>query len=337
MDEKGFRAFVAAGKRVKPDLDEAEIRSNLGIVAEFERFLSGRDSVKMFQTASEDDVEAFVEELGLSNRANYENLVALVRYARFTNTKAVEARVIEMLDGAEVMDALAVILKSRTGQEGCEKVFAGIELPSVETSHAEWPVVTKAVMERLEAQLDEGAWKGALLAGPHTAPDEYYLPERKKFEESKDIDEYLSRRADEFAALLQQCKDEDVLFFNQEIDEDVLAFVRGNKEIGGGVRDGDTIFETKIPFMAREYIRETDPVTRRYLYCHCPWVRESIRSGLEISPNFCYCSAAYHKKPWDVIFGKPVEAEVVSSVLRGDLVCRFAIKIPEGYREKIPP
>ena len=40
MDEKGFRAFVAAGKRVKADLDEAEIRSNLEIVSEFERFLS---------------------------------------------------------------------------------------------------------------------------------------------------------------------------------------------------------------------------------------------------------------------------------------------------------
>ena len=334
MDEKGFRAFVAAGKRVKPDLDEAEIRSNLEVVAEFERFLSRSGSEKAFRSASKDEVEAFVEELGRSGKADYENLVALVRYARFANSKVVEARVIEMLDGAEVMDALAEILKNRIGQDRCDSIFLGIELPSLQTPHANWPIVTKQVMERLEAQLDEGTWKDVLLAGPHTAPDEYYLPERKKFEESKGIDEYLSGRADEFAALLKQCVDEDRLFFNQEIDEDVLAFVRANKEIGGGVRDGDTIFETKIPYLAREYLRETDSVKKRYFYCHCPWVRDAIRSGIDVSPNFCYCSAAYHKKPWDVIFREPVEAEVVSSVLRGDLVCRFAIKIPEEYREK---
>ena len=331
MDEQGFRAFVARGKRVKADLDEATIRSNLELVAAFERFLSESDSGRTFQGASGDDLGAFVRELGDSGMATYENLLALVRYARFAGNKSVEARTVELLDGAEVMGSLAGILKERVGPTKTEEVFLGIELPSIDTPRSAWPAVTKKVMERLESTLDEDAWKGALLAGPHTAPDEYYLPERKKFLESKDIDEFLDRRADDFAALLEQCMEEDVLFFNQEIDGEVLAFVKGNKEIGGGVREGNTIYETKIPHMTREYLRETDTVKKRYLYCHCPWVKEAIRSGLSVSPNFCYCSAAYHKKPWDVIFGRPVEAEVVSSVLMGDLVCRFAIKVPEEF------
>ncbi len=36
------------------------------------------------------------------------------------------------------------------------------------------------------------------------------------------------------------------------------------------------------------------------------------------------------KKPWEVIFEGPLEAEVLESVLQGDLRCRFAIHLPAG-------
>jgi hypothetical protein len=332
VDEKGFRAFVAEGKRVRKDLDEGTIRASLKLIRRFERFLSKRRPGRDFRKATKRDLEAFVRELGESNEANYENLLALVRYARFANNKAVEASVIEMLDGAEVMEVLAGILKDRIGSRGRDDIFCGIDLPSIGSSHKGWPKVTKEIMDRLESKLDESTWKGALLAGPHTAPDEYYLPEKRRYEGSGGLDKFLSARADEFLALLKQCRDEGTLFFNQEIDDEALSYVKSNREIGGGVRKGDIIYETKIPYMVREYLREEDPRMRRYYACHCPWVREAIRSGLQVSPNFCYCSAAYHKKPWDVIFDEPVDVEVVSSVLKGDETCRFAIKIPEKHR-----
>jgi hypothetical protein len=85
--------------------------------------------------------------------------------------------------------------------------------------------------------------------------------------------------------------------------------------------------------MAKKYLHEKDPKKKRYYYCHCPWVREAILSGVKISPNFCYCSAGFEKRPWDVIFDQPVKADVIESVLRGDLVCKFAIHIPKGFLE----
>jgi hypothetical protein len=86
--------------------------------------------------------------------------------------------------------------------------------------------------------------------------------------------------------------------------------------------------------MAKKYLHEKDQKMKRYYACHCPWVRESIKSGnIKISPNFCYCSAGFEKLPWDVIFDQPVEAHVVESVLKGNLVCKFAINIPKEFLE----
>jgi hypothetical protein len=331
MDEKGFRAFVVEGRRVRKDLSEREIKSTIKLVKEFERSLSKRSPPRTFDRATKRDFEAFVKQLARTGRNTEESIIAFIRYARFSGNKSVELSGIQMLDGATVMESLSEILMDSVGPDEHGRIFRGITLPAIGSSMKTWPKVTKKLMDRLEANLDERTWKGALLSGPHTAPAEYYLPEKAKYEKTRDIDGFLKQRADEFIGLLTQHMTEGTLFFNQEIDENVLKFVRDNPEIAGGVRRGDVIYETKIPYMTREYLREKDKTKRRYLYCHCPWVREAIKTGLEVSANFCYCSAAFHKKPWDVIFGKPVEAEVVKSVLAGDLVCRFAIKIPKEH------
>jgi len=62
-------------------------------------------------------------------------------------------------------------------------------------------------------------------------------------------------------------------------------------------------------------------------------VREAIISNVKISPNFCYCSAGFEKRPWDVIFDQPVKADVIETVLKGDLICKFTIQIPNEFLE----
>jgi hypothetical protein len=83
--------------------------------------------------------------------------------------------------------------------------------------------------------------------------------------------------------------------------------------------------------MAKKYLREKNPKKKRYYACHCGWVREAIKSDTKISPNFCYCSAAFEKRLWDVIFGQDVKADVLQTVLGGDKICKFAIHIPKEY------
>jgi len=58
----------------------------------------------------------------------------------------------------------------------------------------------------------------------------------------------------------------------------VLDFVRSDPEMGGGRREGNVIYETKIPYMTKLYLAETDPKLKRYYACHCPWAREAIKN-----------------------------------------------------------
>ncbi len=59
-------------------------------------------------------------------------------------------------------------------------------------------------------------------------------------------------------------------------------------------------------------------------HCLCPMV-ETKPAGL--SPTFCNCSLGYVKEMHEQIFQKPVNVELLSSVLRGDPRCRFKITL----------
>ena len=59
-------------------------------------------------------------------------------------------------------------------------------------------------------------------------------------------------------------------------------------------------------------------------HCLCPMV-ETKPAGL--SKTFCICSLGYVKEMHEQMFKKPVEVELVSSVLRGDPRCQFKITV----------
>jgi hypothetical protein len=59
-------------------------------------------------------------------------------------------------------------------------------------------------------------------------------------------------------------------------------------------------------------------------HCLCPMV-ETKPAGL--SPTYCLCSLGYVKEMHEQIFQKPVEADLLSSVLRGHPRCKFKITV----------
>jgi hypothetical protein len=108
--------------------------------------------------------------------------------------------------------------------------------------------------------------------------------------------------------------------------------VAGIKERGwgvAGVRRGDVILATKMPFDWFAYWAEDDPDLKRFHYCHCPRVRGIIKKGdPPLNKLYCYCGAGFYKGIWEYILGEPVEVEVLETVMRGDEVCRIAIRLP---------
>lgn len=75
-------------------------------------------------------------------------------------------------------------------------------------------------------------------------------------------------------------------------------------------------------------MREIDPQEKRQYYCHCPRVRDALKTGVTISATYCYCGAGFYKGIWEEILQEPVEVEVLKSVLKGDQVCTIAVHLP---------
>ncbi|MHA1484078.1 MAG: hypothetical protein ACTSPR_02025 [Candidatus Thorarchaeota archaeon] len=291
----------------------------------FRRFLQERKG-------SEDQIMQSISIVLIKEGANtYDNFVALARYGLFAKNNDIYVSFFGLIDGGDVIDVLFEKLGDIAGEDKRDEVFNGIELPPLGLPPSQKPKVTQTVVDKLEALVDAETCKTILSEVAHGIPKEYHLEKRNEYLRAKNIDEYIKRRRAKAIAQLEKHRDEGTPFFNQEITDEVIDFVKSRPDILTGVRRGNKIYHTKIPYMPKEYLAETDEMMKRYYCCHCQWARESIKAGdVEVSPTFCYCSAGFTKQPWEVALDQPLEVEVVKSVLKGDLECSFVVHLPEG-------
>ena len=320
MDRQGFRAMLEERGVPAEKLDSA-----LALAERFEQFAE--------QAAGKLDAEiswGFCKILIREGQNTYDNLVTLARYGRFTKNDEIYVAILELLDGEEAQRNLYAKVGQLFGEAFRDEVFAGIGVAPLGIPTPDKPRYMQPIIERLERSLGAELCRALLADSLRDLPDEYYFKNRERYRVSKDVDEYLALEKRGFIAQLEACQREGRLFFAQEVTDEVLEYIRGEPEMGGGVRVGEVVYETKISFLTKQYLAGSDATLKRYYYCHCPWAREAIRSGEKVAPIFCNCSAGFHKKPWEVIFGQRLEAEVLESVLQGDMRCRFAIRLPEG-------
>jgi hypothetical protein len=319
MDTQGFRDFLEH-RNITPE--------QAGAYAGFvQGFVTSREAEGAPSLAAA--FPAFSRRMLAEGTNTVENYRAIALYGRFVQDNALLLAAIELLDGREVPGNLHRKTGELLGQARRDELFAGLEAPPLGMPNAEKPAAILPMLQRLE-QAEPDACREILAGGLRDLPDEYFAQEKASFEQCADVDEYLWRKKRALVADLRKLQREGGLYFNQEITDEVIEYVRRNPEIGQGVRAGHIIYETKIPHQAKEYLAETDEAKKRYYYCHCPWVKESLRAGRsDIPPVFCNCSAAFMKKPWDMIFGQSLQADVLETVLQGDLRCRFAIHLPE--------
>ncbi|MFW9846205.1 MAG: hypothetical protein ACFFD6_05630 [Candidatus Thorarchaeota archaeon] len=329
MDREGYRTYLTDREQPIP---EEKIGPATEMVERFEEFI--KESNKTLETAGSSEVNRFSKMLIEEKLNTYDNYVALSRYGYFVKNMELYLAILELLDGAEVMDVLRERLGATAGEEISDKVFEGIEVP-LGLPSAEKPEITKAVLKRMKELVDPEDCRKALAGTAHGIPKEWYKEEREKFLAANDIDDYLAKKRENAIAELEKHRDEGTLFYNQEITDDVVEFVKSRPDMLSGMRDGDKIVHTKIPYMTKEYLAETDERKKRYYACHCAWARETIMSdGEEVSANFCYCSGGFTKQPWEVALDQPLEVEMVKSVLKGDLECTFTIPLPKDIVEK---
>lgn len=320
MDRDGYIQLLKTRK-----VSEEKIEASIAMAERFEAYLTMSGGAPEAAATWE-----FCRLLIREKLNTYDNLLALARYGRFIKNNNIFVAILELLDGAEVQPNLYQRVGTLFGNSIRDEVFAGIGISPLGLPPAEKPFDLFPVLDRLIGAIGYEQVELLLSACLRDLPDEGFLDEREKFIQASNIDKYLASKHQELVEELKKCQREGQLFFSQEITDDVVRYVAERPETECGVRQGNILYITKIPYLAKAYLVETDPVMKRFYVCHCPWVRHAIKNGnLRLDPVFCNCSGGFSKKPWELIFGQTLKVEVLESALKGDFRCRFAVHLPE--------
>jgi len=258
-----------------------------------------------------------------------ECIIALIRYYVFKQRFDEIAYLITMLGTIGVIESQRDSLINLTNSDIEGKVFEGFKLLPLGTPQEDYPPLIVDYIARLRNLLTEDICRKVLAGNHHRIPDEHFKEHQKYFAESGDIDEFLKWRHEQLINELQEHCDSGQLWYEQHITPEVVEFVKNNPEIESGVREGNRIYITKIPYNPDAYLKEKDPVRKSYLACHCPFVRAALLDGTKIPSLWCYCTGGYEKLPFDLLFKRLLDVEVLESLLDGAPRCRFAIVIPE--------
>jgi len=322
--EGEFRQYLQGRKLSADDVDFA-----VSAVRELEEYLAKKNT--SFESAGLDALKDYVSLLIEERKNSMDRFVAIARYCNLAKKNDYYVYFASILGARDVLPDLGERLATIAGEETRRKIFQGFMLPPLGSPQKNYPRLTQKIMDKMEAELPRETCKKILTWNYHRVPAEAFKEKKERFEKASNIDEYLKDEHRRFVEELTGYMKEGRIWYEQEITPEVVEFVKDNQEIQNGVRRGDRIYVTKIPFAPKQYLAEKDPTMKRYYACHCPLVRTAIRDGKpKISPIFCYCSGGYEKLHFDVIFGEPVEVELLESVLKGDMRCRFANKIPRG-------
>jgi len=324
VDKEGYRKYLTDRENPIP---EEEIVETTRIVEKFEKFLERFR--KSLENASDVEVNKFSKMLIDEGLNTYTSYVALSRYGFFIKNMDLYLAVLELLDGAEVMNVLNERLGEHFGETKRDEILPKDDLPPLGLPSKEKVDVTREVLKKMSKVLTFEECKKALADVAHGLPRNFRKGEREKYLKAGSIDEYLREKRKNAIAELEKHRDDGTIFFNQYITDDVVKFVKSRPDVLSGERRGNTIYHTKIPYMVQEYLDATDERMKRYYACHCAWARESILKDDEVSSEFCHCSAGFTKQPWEAALDQPLEVEMEKSVLKGDLECGFKIYLPD--------
>ena len=320
--ESEFREHLQKRKLTAEDVDFA-----VNTVKEFDKYLKKKRM--SFESASLGALKDYISLMIDEGRNSWDRLAAIARYCNLAKKNDFYIYFASILNARNVLPDLSERVAEIAGEETRRKVFQGFELPPLGSPQEDYPRVTQMIMDRLEAELPNEMCRKILTWNYHRVPAEAFKEKKERFDKANSIDEYLK---DEHKRLIQELNrfmKEGRIWYEQEITPEVLEFVRSNQEICTGAKRDDRIYLTKISYAPKQFLMEKDLTLKRYHACHCPLARSAIRDGKpKIPPIFCYCSGGFAKFRFDVIFDEPVKVELLESALKGDMRCRFAIKIP---------
>jgi len=325
MQDEKFREFLKKRRVSEDDIDK-----NILFVRETEKyFLKRSENLDDVNTGM---IQSYIDILIEKGENSIERLVSIARYYYSINRHDIYIYFTQLLGGLNVIENINKRIEENFGKECVDKILRGLKELPLGTSPKKKAESTLEYMKRLGENLSEADRKKVLTGNNHDIPIDSFFVTRDEFKNHNDIDLLLKNMHSKAVKTLEEHYEQNKIWFEQEITPGVIDFVKNNQELLAGVRKGDKIYNTKIPYNPEKYLTEKDPTLKRYYACHCPFARESIlNDNINIDKTWCYCSGGFNKLKFDVIFEEPVEVEVIKSVLSGDDRCRFVFKIPNKY------
>jgi hypothetical protein len=190
------------------------------------------------------------------------------------------------------------------GRAARQEIMAGCQALTIESTPDERFEWVKGAMERLDRLATEPQKYDAVSSCAHVFPPSQIAKLRAVYVEA------LAQVDDPLLAV-----------------DAVLDFMATDPGWGERPRrEGRVLYAAKAPRDPQGYENARDEMEKRKAYCFCPLVRDDLDGGMP--RTFCYCGAGWYRQQWETTLGRPVQIEIVQSVLRGDEVCQFAIHLP---------
>jgi len=258
-----------------------------------------------------------------------DRIVILFWYADHIRSKEAGTYLVTLLGTLGVIESQRRRLVQLYGEEAAVKVFSELTMPQLGTDLDAYPEAISGYLQRMAEVLEPAACRKVLAGNHHELDPEAFREDKELWQKSEDMDEFLRQKHQRLVANLQEHADTGKLWFEQYITQDVVDYVKEHQDIQTGIRQGDRIIVRKIPYNPDAWIKEADPLLKRFHACHCPFSRFSILTQMPVPDLWCYCSGGFTKLFFDYLYERDLEVELLESVLSGGESCRFAIRLPE--------
>lgn len=296
-------------------------------ISEIEGFL-GDQHFPTLEDLDEDELDMVIRYLVFTNQNTIESFVILMRYYKAIGHHDLFIHLTKYTGAIGVVESILKKLERVAGKERFEHLVQKIDIPVLGTDLHDITVFTKEFIEILEINLSDSELRRVLADNHHQIPKEAFMEEKIYYEAAPTLEAYLKDLHERKVKELTKFMEEKRVWFEQEITQDVIDYVKANQEIMSAVLKDETLYITKIPYDTKKYLESQNDDDQAYYLCHCPFAREALRhKEFKISANWCYCSGGFTKFPFDVIFDQELNIDMLESALRKDGSCRFKIDL----------
>lgn len=307
----------------KRGFSEEETKNAIKSLEEFLDYLQSSN----INEVSEKDIDDYIAILVSKNKNTIDTFLALARYYYLVDNKEIYIHFTRYLGGLGVIENIKERISEHTNNLE-EIIFDDIKMPILGTKFDEVSRYTEKLINKIEDTLTKKELRVSLAGNNHNMPIEPMLKEKGIYENSESLDKYLEDLYIRKIKELEYHYENNLVWYEQKISKRVLEYVKSNQEILSAVRVGDKLYSMKIPYDIEAYLDAKNEDEKAYYLCHCPFARESLKNDqVNISKNWCYCSAGYAKFQFDIIFETELPVKVLKSALDKDGSCRFEIDL----------